>query len=273
MIDEAGGKTNAVYTYQPAYVEDEIANQPSYVRAFTESLLFAFYQVGFLSLVVAVGVGAARTGSIEDLSERISLQLEGVAQASPRTATGIQQFARDAFVASTSPVRRRARELIESSPPSVGEHNGTPDDPPPKGDELDFVLVRLARRIGDEPVTATDQERRGWIDASSTVSPHLEMPLLILQHPRAAPLNLAMDTRAVLRCSSERIRHTVNTEPGSSGSPCFDFDWNLVAVHHYGDPGYGHPRYNQGVPIAAIRALLTKRNKQQALGESPWPET
>ncbi len=28
------------------------------------------------------------------------------------------------------------------------------------------------------------------------------------------------------------IQYVSKTEPGSSGSPCFDENWNLVALHH-----------------------------------------
>jgi V8-like Glu-specific endopeptidase len=31
------------------------------------------------------------------------------------------------------------------------------------------------------------------------------------------------------------VRYAVNTEPGTSGSPVFDKDWRLVALHHLGD--------------------------------------
>ena len=47
----------------------------------------------------------------------------------------------------------------------------------------------------------------------------------------------------------------IGSEPGSSGSPVFNLDWELVALHHLGDPAYDHPpAYNQGVPIDKIRA-------------------
>ena len=56
-----------------------------------------------------------------------------------------------------------------------------------------------------------------------------------------------------------------NTSPGSSGSPCFDKGWNLVALHHSGDPA-GVLRHNQGVPIGAIRRLLESRGKLNLVG-------
>ena len=105
------------------------------------------------------------------------------------------------------------------------------------------------------------------------------MAILIAQHPDGQPMKLALDTDAVdrakgfwLNAPGTRLRYATNTEGGSSGSPCFDFDWRLVALHHYGDPKTNGTNlrkfgdYNQGVPIGVIRDRLTRRNKADALG-------
>jgi V8-like Glu-specific endopeptidase len=63
-----------------------------------------------------------------------------------------------------------------------------------------------------------------------------------------------------------RVRYRTNTEGGSSGSPCFDADWNLIALHHLGDPNFSTPTYNQGIPFTAIVDLLEKREKKHLLG-------
>ena len=54
--------------------------------------------------------------------------------------------------------------------------------------------------------------------------------------------------------NATRVRHRTNTAGGSSGSPSFDGNWNLLALHHTGDPSFlTMPKYNQGVMIDAIR--------------------
>jgi hypothetical protein len=43
-------------------------------------------------------------------------------------------------------------------------------------------------------------------------------------------------------------------------------DWDIVALHHYGDPKYLNPLFNQGVPIELIRQHIDKAGFGNALG-------
>ena len=63
-----------------------------------------------------------------------------------------------------------------------------------------------------------------------------------------------------------RVRYATNTEPGSSGSPCFDMNWQLAALHHYGDPAWLNPKYNQGVPAHLIRQKIAAEGHAALLG-------
>ena len=158
---------------------------------------------------------------------------------------------------------------------SDGEKQGQPDSGTPTEDELDYALVRLERPIGNQPVNPkaeSDSAIRGWVYVPHGAAPAFQakMPLIIVQHPDGSPLKLAIDTEAVLGVNDKgtRVRYATNTEPGSSGSPCFDMDWNLVALHHYGDPAYAHPKYNQGIPINMVRDRITKQNRADVLGQA-----
>jgi hypothetical protein len=66
-----------------------------------------------------------------------------------------------------------------------------------------------------------------------------------------------------------RVRYATNPDPGASGSPCFDKDWKLVALHHFGDTAFAQPRYNQGVPIWKIREALPAAALAALGGPSP----
>jgi hypothetical protein len=163
---------------------------------------------------------------------------------------------------------------LDFSPYSAAEQTRTPDNPPPTPDELDYALVRLARRLGEEPAApkgGAEGPRRGWLTIPGPAPVFVsKMPLMIAQHPDGKPLKLAVDTESVIGVNAglTRVRYATNTEAGSSGSPVFDLDWNLVALHHLGDPAYDHPAaYNQGVPIDKIRARIAKVGKADALGK------
>src|SRR5262249_55599345 len=140
--------------------------------------------------------------------------------------------------------------LLHHRPYAPAEVSGTPDQPPPLASELDFALLLLATPAG---------KARGWLSlpARDDVLPE-KSPLIIVQHPLGGPIKLAIDTEAVLPTPGApdrpRLRYATNTDAGSSGSPCFTMDWQLVALHHYGDPIWAAPRFNQGIPAGRIRA-------------------
>ena len=77
-------------------------------------------------------------------------------------------------------------------------------------------------------------------------------------------MQLALDLQAVIKVNGNgtRVQYRTNTLGGSSGAPCFNKDWELVAMHHSGDPNFAplhHPEFNEGIPLAAIKALLEAR--------------
>jgi len=141
-------------------------------------------------------------------------------------------------------------------------------------DHLDYSVLRLDSRAAEEPVGGAANPdakapARGYVPKPSVVHDFVKAPaLFILQHPDGEPLKLALDTESVIAVSANgaRVRYRTNTEPGSSGSPCFDFNWNLVALHHLGDPNW-NAQYNQGIPFTSIVALLESAGKADALGE------
>ncbi|CAN5543463.1 hypothetical protein BH10PLA2_BH10PLA2_27160 [soil metagenome] len=162
---------------------------------------------------------------------------------------------------------------IDYSSYSNAEKLDTPDAVAPTADELDYAVIRLERPIGNESLQAgaTDSPKRGWIQLPNELPAVIpQMPILILQYPNRGPLKLAFDTDAKVRVIHEgrRIRYSTNTEGGSSGSPCFNLDWQLLALHHYGDPKspFGGKEFNQGVPVDAIRKRLIRVRKADALG-------
>jgi Trypsin-like peptidase domain len=155
---------------------------------------------------------------------------------------------------------------IDTSPYSSAEKTATPDTPAPTRDELDYALLRLSQRVGDQQIEGA---ARKWIALPTAVVPlPTDAPILIVQHPDGSPMKLALDTQAVigLNGNGTRLRYRTNTDPGSSGSPVFTVDWEIVALHHYGDPKWLNPAFNQGVPIELIRQRIDRTGFASALG-------
>lgn len=127
----------------------------------------------------------------------------------------------------------------------------------PESGYLDFALIRLGRRIGDEPRRPKAVEARGWIRVPShpTEWGHI-LGIGILQHPFGWPLRLALGFPPDLKHNPARtrVRYPIPTDQGSSGSPVFDTRWNLVALHHSGDPDFAQPNFNEAIPIDLIAA-------------------
>ncbi len=70
-----------------------------------------------------------------------------------------------------------------------------------------------------------------------------------------------------LNQNKTRVTYRTNTEPGSSGSPVFDQNWNLVALHHMGDPDWSTLTHNEGIPVASIQNYLKAKNLHSNLGQ------
>ncbi len=56
----------------------------------------------------------------------------------------------------------------------------------------------------------------------------------IIQHPGGAQKQLSFVANVVAFAGGGRVQYLTDTLPGSSGSPVFDTEWNLVALHHSG---------------------------------------
>lgn len=148
---------------------------------------------------------------------------------------------------------------------SAAEKTRTPDVPEPRPDELDYALLKLARPVGREDESGA----RGWVTLPEAEMPmKVGDPLIIVQHPDGSPMKLALDTDAIIAVNENRtrVRYSTNTEAGSSGSPCFTLDWDLIALHHFGDPAWVAPLYNQGVPAQLIRATIVADGQGELLG-------
>ena len=90
----------------------------------------------------------------------------------------------------------------------------------------DFVLLRADPGIGK----LTDVRPAPF----AVSQPAARSGANILQHPAGKAMMLAISSNGVTGAYPDRgyLQYVSKTAPGSSGGPCFDDEWNVVAVHH-----------------------------------------
>ena len=86
----------------------------------------------------------------------------------------------------------------------------------------------------------------------------------IVQHPKGRRKEISLHDNKVNYVYDVGIRYTADTEGGSSGSPVFNNQWNLVALHHAGWADAGGTATNEGIRIAAIVEFLMNRNESES---------
>ena len=125
-------------------------------------------------------------------------------------------------------------DSIDASPYSAAEKTNK-NDPLPTLEELDFALLRLNSRVGEQQI---DGAPRGWIALPQAVLPlPADAPILIVQHPRGTPMKLALDTQAVIgpNGNGTRIRYRTNTDPAiplrvPRSSPWIGTWWHCITL-------------------------------------------
>ena len=89
------------------------------------------------------------------------------------------------------------------------------------------------------------------------VNPKVEDEVIIIQHPGGGPKQIALSHNLVAFVNDKRLQYLTDTLNGSSGSPVFSTDWQVVALHHKGgllhEPGSKQAYYrNQGVHMNVV---------------------
>lgn len=143
--------------------------------------------------------------------------------------------------------------------------------------ELDFTMIAVAPMSSE----AVPLERFSWLPLIPVSGKALvDEWVSIIQHPGSRPKQIAIHASRIVKpkpgevnCNQEHfIHYSTDTEPGSSGSPVFNDQWQVVAIHHKAVPKPGADPaaaargekidwlYNEGTRISAIFKLL-ERNR------------
>ncbi|WP_027502784.1 DNA/RNA non-specific endonuclease [Rhodococcus sp. UNC363MFTsu5.1] len=78
----------------------------------------------------------------------------------------------------------------------------------------------------------------------------------IVQHPGGAKKQIALRENRIVDVPERFLHYSADTEPGSSGSPVFNDQWEVVALHHASVPAPAHTEFggvlNEGVRVSRI---------------------
>jgi endonuclease I/V8-like Glu-specific endopeptidase len=98
---------------------------------------------------------------------------------------------------------------------------------------LDYTLVAVQPRLAD----GRKVRAFGWtrlLEQEGTVM--IGESLNIIQHPNGEPKQLALRQNRLVDVLDDWMHYRTDTAPGSSGSPVFNDQWEVVALHHSGVP-------------------------------------
>jgi endonuclease G, mitochondrial len=113
-------------------------------------------------------------------------------------------------------------------------------------EKLDYALLRVEEKIGK-----ASEVQKAKCDFEGSLSKG--MGLTILQHPEGESMKLAVSRDGVTSILQERglVQYATKTAGGSSGSPCFNEEWKVVALHHAGrSTAFGSIR--EGILLSSI---------------------
>jgi len=125
-----------------------------------------------------------------------------------------------------------------------------------KNDEnLDFAVVGIKNDPG---------LKWGFLKLPTGVSVNEDDKVNIIQHPAGGPKQIAMNDNEVKYVDETIVQYITDTLPGSSGSPVFNDNWQIIALHHSGGylpvPGTDSMYFrNEGIRIESIIKKLAEQ--------------
>lgn len=101
-------------------------------------------------------------------------------------------------------------------------------------EELDFSVVGIADH---DKTGRSELAPLGWLPLIATTGKVVDGEwLTIVQHPKGERKQLCVRENQLLKRDTDVLWYSTDTMGGSSGSPVFNNDWLIVALHHSGVP-------------------------------------
>lgn len=151
----------------------------------------------------------------------------------PRLLLTNHHVLREAAQAAASLVEFNVQDGLDGRPLTPEVFALQPQDWFVTSPALDFTLVAVApRSSAGLPLDGFGFTPGREADDSILVDERVN----IVQHPGGQPKQLALRDNQVIDLLEDFLHYRADTEPGSSGSPVFNDQWELVALHHSGVP-------------------------------------
>jgi endonuclease G len=121
---------------------------------------------------------------------------------------------------------------------------------------LDYTLIAVGEKLSGPKRL----DQFGWCALSNASDKHaLGEVANIVQHPDGRYKEVVLRENRLAARLDLVLHYVADTEPGSSGSPVFNNEWEVIALHHWGGPwrqsADGHVldrEVNEGIRISAI---------------------
>ena len=140
---------------------------------------------------------------------------------------------------------------VDGTAKPVDSYDLAPDELFVTDPALDYTLVAVsAGAAGTRPGTT-----HGWLKLIAQQGKIvIGEPVNIVGHPDARPKEIAVRANELLNQLPEFLHYRTDTEPGNSGSPVFNDQWEVVALHHAGvpDPDGAGWIANEGARVSAV---------------------
>lgn len=181
---------------------------------------------------------------------------------SPRLLLTNNHVLESAEIAAASHVRFNHQDGVDGRPLAAVDFDFRPDAFFITSEALDFTLVAVNAReeqlrpFGFYPLIAAQGKAL------------LGECLSIIQHPGARPKQVALRNNKIVDLLDDFIHYETDTEPGSSGSPGTNDQWEVVVLHH-ASVRRGNGFANEGVRVSRIvdtvRAARLDTDEQRRL--------
>jgi len=160
-------------------------------------------------------------------------------------------FARDKAVAQFN-----FQVSLDGTPLAVEEYDLDPQGFFYTSAQLDYTIVRVKSKSamasgpgGPTIPPVVPGTAWGHLTLTSNVQFAVTQYVNIIQHPAGTYKEVVLQENEITEILPDAVRYKADTEPGSSGSPVFDNQWTLLALHH----SAGRQENNQWLSNEGIR--------------------